>query len=255
LLDKEAKTLTIRDHGIGMTADDIEKYITQIAFSGAEEFVQQYKDKSDAQLIGHFGLGFYSAFMVSSSVEILSKSFKDAPAARWECDGSPEYSLEEGEKKDSGTDIILHIADDSTEFLETERIKSLLKKYCKFLPVEIKFEKEVINNTQPAWTKKPSSLAQSDYNLFYRELYRWRKIRSSIFTSMLIIPFNLTGILYFPKLRNNFEIQKDKIQLYSNQVFVTDSVENIVPDFFDDASRSDRFSRYTAECIPQLSSE
>lgn len=232
LLDKEAKTLTIRDRGIGMTADEIEKYITQIAFSGAEEFVQHYKDKSDAQLIGHFGLGFYSAFMVSSSVEIFSKSYKeDSKGVRWECDGSPEYEVEETEKSERGTDIVLHIAEDSLEFLETARIKNLLKKYCKFLPVEIRFEKEIINNTQPAWTKKPSLLSENDYRLFYRELYPFAD--DPLFHIHLNVdyPFNLTGILYFPKLKNNFEMQKDRIQLYSNQVFVTDSVENIVPDF------------------------
>lgn len=232
LLDKDAKTLTIRDRGIGMTAEEVEKYITQIAFSGAEEFVQHYKDKSEAQLIGHFGLGFYSSFMVSSSVEILSKSYKEGvKAVRWECDGSPDYTLEEIEKEERGTDIVLHIAEDSLEFLEALRIKTLLKKYCKFLPVEIKFEKDIINNTQPAWTKKPAALTENDYTLFYRELYPYAD--DPLFHIHLNVdyPFNLTGILYFPKLKNNFDQQKDRIQLYSNQVFVTDVVENIVPDF------------------------
>lgn len=232
LLDKEAKTLTIRDHGIGMTAEDVEKYITQIAFSGAEEFVQHYKEKSDAQLIGHFGLGFYSSFMVSSSVEIISRSYlPESKAVRWECDGSPDYTIEEAEKEERGTDIILHIADDSTEFLEELRIKNLLKKYCKFLPVEIKFGTEIINNTQPAWSKKPASLTENDYTLFYRELYPFADDPLFYIHLNVDYPFNLTGILYFPKLKNNFEQQKDRIQLYSNQVFVTDAVENIVPDF------------------------
>ncbi|MBX7108135.1 MAG: molecular chaperone HtpG [Chitinophagales bacterium] len=232
IIDKTAKTLAIRDHGIGMTGEEIEKYITQIAFSGAEEFVEHYKEKSNAQLIGHFGLGFYSAFMVSSSVEIVSRSYREqSKAVRWECDGSPDYTMDDAEKDERGTDIILHIADDSMEFLDELRIKNLLKKYCKFLPVEIKFEKEVINNTQPAWIRKPASLTDNDYRLFYRELYPFAE--DPLFHIHLNVdyPFHLTGILYFPKLRNNFEQQKDRIQLYSNQVFVTDAVENIVPDF------------------------
>lgn len=232
LLNKEARTLTIRDRGIGMTADEVEKYITQIAFSGAEEFVQHYKDKSDAQLIGHFGLGFYSSFMVSSSVEIISRSWKkESSAVRWECDGSPDYVIEDSEKEARGTDIILHIADDSDEFLEEARIKGLLRKYCKFLPVEIKFGTEIINNTQPAWTKKPALLSENDYRLFYRELYPLADDPLFYIHLNVDYPFHLTGILYFPKLRNNFEQTKDRIQLYSNQVFVTDAVENIVPDF------------------------
>jgi molecular chaperone HtpG len=232
LLDKDARTLTIRDRGLGMTGDEVEKYITQIAFSGAEEFVSHYKDKSDAQLIGHFGLGFYSAFMVSGKVEIFTRSYKEnSIAVRWECDGSPDYMLEEVGKEQRGTDIVLHIAEDSIEFLEAPRIKGLLKKYCKFLPVMIRFEKEIINNTEPAWTKKPALLADNDYRLFYRELYPYAD--DPLFHIHLNVdyPFNLTGILYFPKLKNNFEAEKDRIQLYCNQVFVTDSVENIVPDF------------------------
>lgn len=234
LLDKEAKTLTIRDNGIGMTAEEVEKYITQIAFSGAEEFVNKYKDKSDAanSIIGHFGLGFYSSFMVSSQVEILTKSHvKGSTAVRWSCDGSPDYTLVEDTKKTRGTDIILHIAEDSLEFLETTRISTLLTKYCKFLPVEITFDKKVINNTQPAWTKKPVDLKDEDYTSFYKELYPFSE--DPLFHIHLNVdyPFNLTGILFFPKLKRNFEVQKDKIQLYCNQVFVTDSVENIVPDF------------------------
>lgn len=233
VVDKDNKTLTIRDKGIGMTAGEVDKYINQIAFSGAEEFVKQYKDKAAEAnaIIGHFGLGFYSAFMVSSKVEIITKSYKDEPAVRWECDGSPEYKLEEISRTDRGTDIVLHIADDSTEFLEKERIQTLLKKYCKFLPVEIRFEGEIINNTKPAWTRKPADLTDEDYKNFYRELYPFAE--DPLFHIHLNVdyPFNLTGILYFPKLKKSFEVQKDKIQLYSNQVFVTDSVENIVPDF------------------------
>ncbi|MBK9480061.1 MAG: molecular chaperone HtpG [Bacteroidetes bacterium] len=234
VLDKDAKTLTIRDNGIGMTAEEVEKYITQIAFSGAEEFVNKYKDKADAanSIIGHFGLGFYSSFMVSSKVEILTKSHvKGSTPVRWECDGSPDYTLVEDTKKTRGTDIILHIADDSLEFLEEARISALLTKYCKFLPVEIIFNKKAINNTQPAWTKKPVDLKDEDYTSFYKELYPFSE--DPLFHIHLNVdyPFNLTGILFFPKLKRNFEVQKDKIQLYCNQVFVTDSVENIVPDF------------------------
>ncbi len=247
-IDKEAKTITVSDRGIGMTGEEIEKYITQIAFSGAEEFVNKYKDKAQG-IIGHFGLGFYSAFMVSSKVEIISKSFKDAPAVKWECDGSPEYTLTETEKPERGTDIILHIAEDSEEFLEEGRIRGILTKYCKFLPVEIAFGKSmemvkdeagvetemekdtIINNTQPAWVKTPATLTDEDYKNFYRELYPFAE--EPLFHIHLNVdyPFNLTGILYFPKLKNNVEVQKNKIQLYCNQVFVTDSVEGIVPDF------------------------
>lgn len=248
IIDKAAKTLTIRDKGIGMTAEEIEKYITQIAFSGAEEFVNKYKDKAAEAnaIIGHFGLGFYSAFMVAKKVEIFSLSHKDGAAGvRWECDGSPEYKIEDATKATRGTDIVLHIADDSEEFLEDARINTLLTKYCKFLPVEIKFgtrkegekDKEVdvdniINNPAPAWTKKPSDLKEEDYTNFYRELYPMN-FEDPLFHIHLNVdyPFNLTGILFFPKLKKSFEVQKDKIQLYCNQVFVTDSVENIVPDF------------------------
>ncbi|MGZ4054288.1 MAG: molecular chaperone HtpG [Bacteroidia bacterium] len=252
IIDKAAKTLTIRDKGIGMTAEEIEKYITQIAFSGAEEFVNKYKDKTPEAnaIIGHFGLGFYSGFMVAKKIEILSLSHKDgAKAVRWECDGSPEYKMEEAEKSERGTDIILHIAEDSEEFLEQQRIDHLLHKYCKFLPVEIKFgtKKEhhkegetdvetevdnIINNPNPAWTKKPADLTDEDYKKFYRELYPMN-FEDPLFHIHLNVdyPFNLTGILYFPRIKKSFEVQKDKIQLYSNQVFVTDSVENIVPDF------------------------
>jgi molecular chaperone HtpG len=252
IIDKAAKTLTIRDKGLGMTAEEIEKYITQIAFSGAEEFVNKYKDKTPEAnaIIGHFGLGFYSAFMVAKKVEINTLSHKEgATAVHWECDGSPDYKIEETKKSGRGTDIILHIADDSEEFLEQYRIQELLNKYCKFLPVEIKFgtkkqtekvgDKDVeteidniINNPNPAWTKKPADLTDEDYKKFYRELYPMN-FEDPLFHIHLNVdyPFNLTGILYFPKLNKTFETPKDKIQLYSNQVFVTDSVENIVPDF------------------------
>jgi len=233
LLDKEAKTLTIRDRGIGMTADEIERYINQIAFSGAEEFVEKYKDRPEANaIIGHFGLGFYSAFMVASKVEIQTRSWKDdAEAAHWECDGSPEFQLGAGTRTERGTDIILHIAEDATEFLETERIRSLLNKYCKFLPVEIQFDGATINNTNPAWTRKPVDLKDEDYAAFYEELYPFAE--KPLFHIHLNVdyPFNLTGILYFPKMQRNFEVQKNKIQLYCNQVYVTDSVEGIVPEF------------------------
>lgn len=263
IIDKANSTLTFRDNGIGMTAEEIDKYINQIAFSGAEEFVKKYKGKSEtdaAQLIGHFGLGFYSSFMVSKKVEIISKTYKKGPgskAVRWECDGSPEYNITEAEKGSRGTDIILHIADDSLEFLEEARILDLLKKYCKFLPVPIRFGNEknwekvegekdekgndkynetetprIINNVNPAWKRKPSELTDEDYKSFYRELYP-SLFEDPLFNIHLNVdyPFNLTGILYFPKVKRNFEVQKEKIQLYSNQVFVTDSVEGIVPDF------------------------
>jgi len=232
-LDKEKKTLTISDNGIGMTADEIKKYIAEIAFSGAEEFVKKYKDTgAETNLIGHFGLGFFSAFMVSSKVEIITKSFREGEdAIWWECDGSPEYKMESTKKMERGTDIVLHIAEDSTEFLENHRIETLLKKYCKFLPVSIKFDGNTINNIKPAWTTKPADLTDEDYKNFYHELYPYGE--DPLFHIHLNVdyPFNLTGILYFPKHKKSFEIQKDKIQLYSNQVFVTDSVEGIVPDF------------------------
>jgi len=252
VLDKDAKTITIKDNGIGMTAEEIEKYITQIAFSGAEEFVQKYKDKTSEvnAIIGHFGLGFYSAFMVAKKVEIFSLSFKDgSKAVRWECDGSPEYKIEETTKAERGTSIVLHVADDSEEFLENYRIQELLTKYCKFLPVEIKFgtKKEtikegetdveveidnIVNNPAPAWTRKPAELKDEDYKSFYHELYPMT-FEDPLFHIHLNVdyPFNLTGILYFPRIKKSFEAPKDKIQLYCNQVFVTDSVENIVPDF------------------------
>jgi len=255
-VDAENKTLHIIDQGIGMTSDEVEKYINQVAFSGAEEFLEQYKDSAaDSGIIGHFGLGFYSAFMVAEKVEIITKSFKGDAAVRWACDGSPEYTLEAAEKADRGTEIILHIDEDSKEFLEENRITELLNKYNKFMPVPIKFgTKEetlplaedaaeeakaetvtvdnIINNPSPAWTKQPTELAEEDYNGFYRELYP-TQFEEPLFNIHLNVdyPFNLTGILYFPKLNNDLNLQKDKIQLYQNQVFVTDNVEGIVPEF------------------------
>ncbi|MDT7832875.1 molecular chaperone HtpG [Flavobacteriaceae bacterium S356] len=255
-IDKDAKTLTIKDQGLGMTAEEVEKYINQIAFSGAEEFLEKYKDdKNETGVIGHFGLGFYSAFMVADKVEIITKSFKGDKAAHWTCDGSPEYTLVEHDKEGRGTEIILHIAEDSTEFLEDGKISGLLTKYNRFNQVPIKFgtkeetlplpegaaedvtpEKvtvdNIINNTNPAWTKKPADLEDEDYTNFYRELYPMQ-FEESLFHIHLNVdyPFNLTGILYFPKLSQNMDMQKDRIQLYQNQVFVTDNVEGIVPDF------------------------
>jgi len=232
-VDKDAKTITISDRGLGMTSEEVEKYINQIAFSGAEEFVNKYKDQADSNLIGKFGLGFYSAFMVAANVELKTRSFKSeaTDAVLWTCDGSPEYKIETIEKADRGTEITLHIADDSVEFLETARIKTLLDKYCRFLPVEIRFEETKINNTEPAWTKRPSELTDEDYKNFYRELYPMAGDPLFYIHLNVDYPFNLTGILYFPKLKKNLEVQKNKIQLYCRQVFVTDSVEGIVPDF------------------------
>ncbi len=255
-IDKEGKKLHIIDQGLGMTADEVEKYINQIAFSGAEEFLEKYKDAAkDSGVIGHFGLGFYSAFMVASKVEIITKSYKDEPAAHWTCDGSPEFTLVPHDKTERGTEIILHIAEDSVEFLEEFKIRELLTKYNKFMPIPIKFgtKKEAlpkpedapedykteyvdvdnfINNPNPAWTKQPSELSEEDYKNFYRELYPMQ-FDEPLFNIHLNVdyPFNLTGILYFPKLSSDLQIQKDKIQLYQNQVFVTDNVEGIVPEF------------------------
>ena len=231
ILNKEQKTLTVKDRGIGMTADEVDKYINQVAFSSAEEFLEKYKGQNEANVIGHFGLGFYSAFMVSDKVEIFTKSWKDAPAVRWECDGSPEYIIEETDKKDRGTEIVLHINHESEEFLEAGRIESILKKYCRFLPVPIYFENKQINNPSPAWKKKPTELTTQDYQNFYKELYPYNELPLFWIHLNVDYPFNLTGLLYFPKIRQSFEIQKDKIQLYSNQVFVTDEVKDIVPEF------------------------
>ena len=256
-INKEAKTLHITDQGIGMTAEEVEKYINQIAFSGAEEFLEKYKDTAkDAGVIGHFGLGFYSAFMVANEVEIITKSYTDAPAVRWVCDGSPEYSLEETTlRTERGTEIILHINDDSLEFLEEYRIGELLRKYNRFMPVPIKFGTKqealprpenatedykteyvtvdnIINDTHPAWTKKPTDLTDEDYREFYHSLYPMQFDEPLFYIHLNVdYPFNLTGILYFPKLSGDMQLQKDRIQLYQNQVFVTDNVEGIVPDF------------------------
>lgn len=256
-VDKEGKKLHITDQGVGMTKEEVEKYINQIAFSGAEEFIEKYKDKKgeDAGIIGHFGLGFYSAFMVADNVEIITKSYKDEPAAHWSCDGSPNYTLVEGTKTDRGTEIILHISEEEVAFLEEGKITELLTKYNKFMPIPIKFgmktetlpkpegakeedaapTKEVdniINNPSPAWTKQPSELKDQDYSSFYKELYPMQ-FEEPLFNIHLNVdyPFNLTGILYFPKMNKDMQIQKDKIQLYQNQVFVTDNVEGIVPEF------------------------
>ncbi len=245
-LDKKAKTITVSDNGIGMTADEIEKYINQIAFSGANEFLEKYKDDANA-IIGHFGLGFYSSFMVSGKVEIITKSYQEgAKPVKWSCEGNPEFSIDDIEKEDVGTDIVMHINKDSKEFLEESKIEEILEKYCKFLPIPVVFGKKKewkdgkqvetaednqINETEPAWTKKPADLKDEDYSSFYRRLYPMAD--EPLFNIHLNVdyPFNLTGILYFPKIKNNFEVQKNKIQLYSNQVFVTDSVEGIVPEF------------------------
>src|SRR5690554_477576 len=246
IVDKDQKKLIVKDQGIGMTAEEVEKYINQVAFSKTEEFLEKYKDSAkDTGIIGHFGLGFYSAFMVADKVEIITKSYKDEPAAHWSCDGSPEFTLTSSDKTDRGTEIILHISEDSQEFLEEYKITELLTKYNKFMPVPIKFgtktEKEgeedvvsdnIINNPNPAWTKQPSELKEEDYKDFYRELYPMQ-FEDPLFHIHLNVdyPFNLTGILYFPKLTGDLQIQKDKIQLYQNQVFVTDNVEGIVPEF------------------------
>jgi len=245
-LDKKKKTLTISDQGIGMTAEELDKYINQIAFSSAEDFLTKYKNQAN-NLIGHFGLGFYSSFMVSEKVDIITKSYQEGiPAMTWSCDGTPDYSLEETDRIERGTDIVLHIDTDSEEFLEDGRIDGILRKYCRFLPVPIAFgkktewkdgksvelvEDKIINNTIPLWTKKPADVKEEDYMAFYHELYP--VVEDPLFNIHLNVdyPFNLTGILYFPKIKSNFEVQKNKIQLYSNQVFVTDSVEGIVPEF------------------------
>ena len=255
-VDKKSKKIHIIDQGVGMTKEEVNKYINEVAFSGAEEFLEKYKDNAkDSGIIGHFGLGFYSAFMVAEKVEIITKSHQNAPAAHWTCDGSPEYSIEKSGKKDRGTEIILHIAKDSKEFLEEARIRELLNKYNKFMPYPIKFgtKKEtlplpddakedakpetktvdnIINNTSPAWTKPPADLKEENYKSFYRELYPMQ-FEDPLFNIHLNVdyPFNLTGILYFPKIQNDLNLQKDKIQLYQNQVFVTDNVEGIVPEF------------------------
>jgi molecular chaperone HtpG len=231
-LDKEAKTITISDKGIGMTAEEVDKYLNQVALSGAEEFLDKYKGQNENAIIGKFGLGFYSSFMVSSQVEVISKSYKeDQPAVRWECDGSPEFTIGENSKTERGTDIVLHISEDSAEFLDDTRIRNILQKFCRFLPIPVFFEDKQINNTHPAWMRKPSELTPKDYQDFYKELYPFHEPPLFWIHLNVDYPFNLTGILYFPKIKQSYEIQKDKIQLYSNQVFVTDEVKDIVPEF------------------------
>ena len=245
-VDKDAKTITVSDNGIGMTAEEVEKYINQIAFSGAEEFLEKHKNDA-ATIIGHFGLGFYSAFMVSDKVEIVTKSYKEgSKAVRWSCTGEPEYSLEDAERAERGTDVIMHVSDDEKEFLEKNRIQELLSKYCKFLPIEVVFGKKtewkdgkeqetdkdnVINDTKPAWVKKPADLKEEDYIKFYHQLYPMAEDPLFYIHLNVDYPFTLTGILYFPKIKSNIDVNRNKIQLYCNQVFVTDSVEGIVPDF------------------------
>lgn len=232
VIDAAAKTLTISDRGLGMTAEEVDKYINQVALSGAEEFVNKYKGQTEGNIIGKFGLGFYSAFMVSEKVEVISKSFKEnSEAVKWSCDGSTEYAIDAATKENRGTDIVLHLNEESLEFLETERISSVLKKFCRFLPVAVYFENEQLNNTNPAWTKKPSELKPEDYQAFYKELYPYNEPPLFWIHLNVDYPFNLTGILYFPKIKQSYEIQKDKIQLYCNQVFVTDEVKDIVPEF------------------------
>lgn len=233
-LDEEAKTITISDNGIGMTPDEIKKYINQIAFSGASDFLEKYKDKTDdkGQIIGHFGLGFYSAFMVAEKVEIVTRSYREgAEAARWVCDGSTEFELTTAERAERGTDVILHIAPDSEEFLSKERLRGILDKYARFLPVPVEFDGQTVNNTTPIWTKAPSDLTDEDYKTFYRELYPMSE--EPLFWIHLNVdyPFNLTGILYFPRIKNELRFQREKIQLYSRQVFITDEVKDVVPDF------------------------
>ncbi len=232
-VDKDAKTITISDAGLGMTAEEIKKYINQIAFSGAKEFLEKYKDQTDGkdQIIGQFGLGFYSAFMVAREVEIVTKSYQDEAAARWLCDGTTTFEITEAERSNRGTDIILHIAEDSEEFLEEYKIEQILEKYGKFLPVEIEFKDKVINNPNPIWTKSPADLQDEDYLAFYKELYPFGE--DPLFWIHLNVdyPFNLTGVLYFPKVKNDFQLNREKIQLYSRQVFITDDVKDIVPEF------------------------
>lgn len=232
ILDKEAKTLTIADRGIGMTAEEVDKYINQVAFSSAEEFLAKYKGQNEANIIGHFGLGFYSGFMVSEKVQLSTLSYKEnSEAVVWECDGSPEFTLQPTEKKERGTSITLFINEESQEFLDAAKIKGILDKFCKFLPVPIFFEENQINNTNPAWVKKPAELEKKDYEDFYKSLYPFNETPLFWIHLNVDYPFTLTGILFFPKIKQSYEIQKDKIQLYSNQVFVTDEVKDIVPEF------------------------
>ncbi|MCA0363972.1 MAG: molecular chaperone HtpG [Bacteroidetes bacterium] len=231
-VDKDAKTITISDKGIGMTTEEIKKYINQIAYSGAKEFVEKYNSETDkSQIIGQFGLGFYSAFMVAKEVEIFTKSYQDAPAAKWRSDGSTEYEISDWDKAERGTDIVLHVSEDNEEFLEESKLEQILTKYGKFLPVEIEFKEKVINNPSPIWVKQPSDLKDEDYLAFYKELYPYSE--DPLFWIHLNVdyPFNLTGVLYFPKIKNDFQLNREKIQLYSRQVFITDDVKDVVPEF------------------------
>jgi molecular chaperone HtpG len=231
-IDADKKTLTISDRGLGMTAEEVDKYLNQVAFSGAEEFLKKYKGENENNIIGHFGLGFYSAFMVSEKVEVVTRSYREGAAAvRWECDGSPEFVLDEAERSDRGTSVILHLNEESKEFLEASRVGSILEKFCRFLAVPVFFDDKQINNCTPAWTRKPSELSDKDYQDFYKELYPMGETPLFWIHLNVDYPFNLTGILYFPKIKQSYEIQKDKIQLYCNQVFVTDEVKDIVPEF------------------------
>ena len=231
-INKEAKTITISDSGIGMTEEEVKKYINQIAFSGAKEFLEKYKDKAEGnEVIGQFGLGFYSAFMVADQVELVTKSFKDEPAVRWICDGSTSYEITAAERETRGTDVILHVNEDSIEFLENHKIGGILNKYAKFLPVEIEFEEKVINNPNPIWTKSPADLTDADYLAFYSELYPMSEAPLFWIHLNVDYPFNLTGVLYFPKMKNDFQLHREKIQLYSRQVFITDEVKDVVPEY------------------------
>lgn len=231
-IDAENKTITISDRGVGMTAEEVDKYLNQVAFSGAEEFLKKYKGENENNIIGHFGLGFYSSFMVSEKVEVITRSYREGAAAvRWECDGSPEYIIEETERNDRGTSVIMYLNEESREFLEADRVKNVLEKFCRFLPVPVFFNDKQVNNTVPAWTRKPAELTDKDYQDFYRELYPFGEAPLFWIHLNVDYPFNLTGILYFPKIKQSYEIQKDKIQLYCNQVFVTDEVKDVVPEF------------------------
>ncbi len=230
-VNAEKKTITISDNGVGMTAEEVDKYINQVAFSGAEEFLEKYKGQNSANIIGHFGLGFYSSFMVSKQVEIITKSYKDAPAQLWSCDGSPNFTLQENDKTERGTDIILHLNEESEEYADGDKVKSIIKKFGSFLAIPVFMDEEQINNTQPIWVRKPSELTDEDYINFYKELYPFGETPLFWIHLNVDYPFNLTGVMYFPKIKHSYEVQKDKIQLYCNQVYVTDEVKDIVPEF------------------------
>ncbi|MEL6846355.1 MAG: molecular chaperone HtpG, partial [Bacteroidota bacterium] len=231
-VDKEARTITVSDNGLGMTEEEVKKYLNQVAFSGAEEFLKNFQDADKAEdIIGKFGLGFYSAFMVAETVEVVTQSYQDAPAVRWTCTGSTEYSIEEATRESRGTDIILHVAEDEDEFLEEARIQAILNKYCKFLPIAIQFKEEQINNPNPIWKKPPSELSDEDYQAFFKELYPFAEEPLFWIHLNVDFPFNLTGILFFPKIRQDIDPRRNQIQLYSRQVFITDEVQEIVPEY------------------------